>query len=101
MAALIWSHFLFNFLNLNGHPYLVALILSFLLFFFFFFFFGKKRCLTWDSNPGPLDLQSGCLLLDHHHTHHHHNLKAVFKLIFFFFFFEKKVSYVGFEPGTS
>ena len=39
MAALIWSHFLFNFLflfNLNGRPYLV------LSSFFFFFFFGKK-----------------------------------------------------------
>ena len=44
MAALIWSHFLFNFLflfNLNGRPYLVTLILS----SFFFFFLWKKRCL--------------------------------------------------------
>ena len=104
MAALIWSHFLFNnwfysttatayslsliptnsfaalfnflfrwpplfifiqlfiLFNLNGCPYLVTLILlPDLLFFFFFFFLWKKRCLRWDSNPGPLDLQSGYL----------------------------------------
>ena len=71
MAALIWSHFLFNFLflfNLNGRPYLVTLILFlffilfyFILFysFFFFFFFGKKGALggirTWDLLISSLD----------------------------------------------
>ena len=111
MAALIWSHFLFNnwgFIQLfystayslsliptvlfnscspDGRPYSTAYSLSLIptgrpyLVFFSFFYLWKKRCLTWDSNPGPLDLQSGCLPLDHHHTHHHHNFKAVIKLI--------------------
>ena len=61
MAALIWSHFLFNFLflfNLNGRPYLVTFILSTTLHVLFFFFF-------------------------------------------FFFLWKKKVSHLGFEPGTS
>ena len=45
MAALIWSHFLFNFLflfKLNGCPYLINF---FFFFFFFFFSFGKKGVL--------------------------------------------------------
>ena len=48
MAALIWSHFLFNFLflfNFNGHPYLVTLLITTDLLLFFFLW--KKRCLTW------------------------------------------------------
>ena len=49
MAALIWSHFLFNFLFLFNLNDLLTLILSLLqliyFFFFFFFFFGKKGVL--------------------------------------------------------
>ena len=42
-----------------------------------------------DSIPGPLDLQSGCLPLDHHHTHHRHLFiyLFIFQLFFFFFLF--------------
>ena len=49
MAALIWSHFLFNFLflfNLNGRPSLFLSLLQ-LINFFSFFFSLEKRCLTW------------------------------------------------------
>ena len=65
MAALIWSHFLFNnflfnFLFLFNLNYLVTLIITFF-FFFFFFFLWKKKVPYLDSNPGPLDLQSGVL----------------------------------------
>ena len=67
---------------LFGHPYLFPALLQLIyLFFFSFFFLWKKRCLRWDSNPGPLDLQSGTLPLDHLRPHHHHNFKAVIKLI--------------------
>ena len=59
-------------LPLFGHPYFILITTDLLLFFFLW----KKRCLTWDSNPGPLDFQSGCLPL-----HHHHTLKAIIKLI--------------------
>ena len=73
-------------------------------FFFFFFSLWKKKVSYLDSNPGPLDLQSGRLPLDHHHTHHRHLFiyLFIFQLFFFFFFsLEKKVFYLGFEPGTS
>ena len=114
MAALIWSHFLFNFLflfNLNGCPYLVTLILfpallqliylfghpNFITTDFFLFFFPlEKKVSHRDSNPGPLGLQSGCLPLDHHRTHHHHLFiyLFIFQLFFFFFFF-----FFGVLPG--
>ena len=67
MAALIWSH-LFYFTD--WFLFLIPCLITtdWFLFYFIIFFFGKKRCLTLDSNPGPLDLQSVCLPLDHHHT---------------------------------
>ena len=93
MAALIWS------------PLLIFILITtdLLLFFFFFFFSLEKKVLTWDSNPGPLDLQSGHLPLDHHHTHHRHLLihLFIFQLFFFFFSFyslEKRCLTLGFEP---
>ena len=151
LAALIWSHFLFNnwfystFYS-DGRPYLVALFIQqlvlfnflfgwpplfgrtflfnnwfysttvlfnclftvpysncfiqliqlewppYLVFFSFFFSFFFKGVLPWDSNPGPLNLQSGCLPLSHHPTHHRHLFihLFIFQLFFFFFFFGKK-----------
>ena len=85
MAALIWSHFLFNFLflfNLNGRPYLVALFL------FLFNLNGRPYLVT--------------LILFYFIFY---SILFYFNSIlfnfFFFFFFGKKGVLPGFEPGTS
>ena len=83
MAALIWSHF---YSTIGFIQLLAALIWSHFLFNFLFLF---------NLNGCPYLVTLILSLL------HATDLLLIYFFFFLFFSLEKKVSYLGFEPGTS
>ena len=128
MATLIWSHFLFNnwfystFYS-DGCPYLVALFIQQLVLFNFLFRWPPLFGRTFYSTTGFIQLfiRMAALIWSHFLFNNCNTFYSTFifiqlelyghpyfilittDLLFLFFLFfslEKKVSYVGFEPGT-